>query len=77
MRRLLLVPALAVAAALTAPAGAGGQRGPASIGDQRGSAGIGDQRASAGGGVSVVLPSLSLAFRIARFFDLTVDKMFD
>ena len=23
------------------------------------------------------LPSLPLAFRIARFFDLTVDKMFD
>jgi DNA-binding XRE family transcriptional regulator len=23
------------------------------------------------------LPSLPLAFRIARFFDMTVDKMFD
>ena len=23
------------------------------------------------------MPSLPLAFRIARFFDLTVDKMFD
>jgi putative transcriptional regulator len=55
--------------------------------EQRSQRGLSQAELAAGLGVSrqtVIsiengryLPSLPLAFRIARFFDLTVDKMFD